>query len=60
MVEVGKDGLRSSGQSSMLKQGHLEEVALGHVQIAFEYVSPRMKTPQFLWATYASIQSPTQ
>ena len=36
MVEVGRDLWRSSGPTSLLKQGHLKLVAQDHVQMDFE------------------------
>jgi len=38
MVEVGSDLWRSSCPALLLKQGHLEQVAHDHVQMAFEYL----------------------
>ena len=36
MIEVGKDLWRSSGPTTLLKQGCLELAAQGHVHIVFE------------------------
>ena len=38
MVEVGRDLRRSSGPTTLLKQGHLDPVAQDHVQAASEYL----------------------
>ena len=38
MVGVGKDVCRSSGPTTLLKQGHLDLVTQDHVQTAFEYL----------------------
>lgn len=38
MVEIGKDLWRSSGLIPLLKQGHPEQVAQDHVQVAFKYL----------------------
>jgi len=35
---VGRHIWRSSGPSTLLKQGHLEPVAQDHIQMAFEYL----------------------
>lgn len=37
MVEGGSDLWRSPGPTFLLKQGHPEQVAQDHVQVAFEY-----------------------
>ena len=38
IVEVGRDLWRSSGPTTLLKQGHLEQVVQDCVQTAFEYL----------------------
>jgi len=38
MVDIGRDLWRSFGPTALLKQGHLEQVAQDHVQMAFEYL----------------------
>ena len=41
MVGVGRNLWRSSSPTSLLKQDHLEQAALDHVQEGFEYVQRR-------------------
>lgn len=43
----------------LLKQGQAEQDAQDHGQASF-WKSPRMKTPQHLWSTYANASSPTE
>lgn len=38
MVEVGADLWKSSGPTSLLTQGHLQEVAQDHIRIVSEYI----------------------
>ena len=42
MFEVGRDLWRSSGPTSLLRQGHLELAAHGYVQNTFEYFWERL------------------
>lgn len=37
MVEAERDFQRSYGPTPLLRQGHLELIAQGHAQMAFEY-----------------------
>jgi len=53
MVEVGRDLWRSSGPTSLFKQGHLESVGQNHVQKTLEYLQGG-DNAQPLWATCAS------
>ena len=45
-------------QPTLLKQDHIDPVAQDYVQTAFEYLQER--TAQPLWATRATVQSPSQ
>jgi len=38
LQEVGRDLWRSSGPIPRLKQGHLDQAAQDHIQMAFEYL----------------------
>ena len=56
MVGVGRNLWRSSSPTSLLKQDHLEQAALDHVQEGFEYVQRRrLHNPS--WAACSSTLS---
>lgn len=46
MVKVGRDLSRSSGPTPLLRQGHVDQVAQDHVQMAFE--DPQGRRPHSL------------
>lgn len=57
MIEVGKDLLRSSGPTSLLKQQQLEKIAQFCVQLGFEYLP---LSPPLLWEAHACLSPLSQ